>query len=92
MGATQLDAEYANDRELDTIVCGRKGANCVVGVLCTGRVSPLKHVRVELHNPGDCDLLITVKHRNKSVFFAAKSWHIRQLPTKTLLFDPWRKH
>ena len=78
--------------DLDTIACGRKGTICAARILRVRRDSPLKHVREELRNPGDSHFLITVKHRDKSVCCVAKSRRIRQLPTKTLLFGPWRKY
>jgi hypothetical protein len=91
-GLDQPQRQFAGDSDLDTITCGSKVADCAARVLVFRGDSPLKYVRGELRNPGDSGFLITVKHRNKSVFFAAKSWRIRQLATKTLLFASWRKY
>jgi hypothetical protein len=76
--------QFASDSYLDTITCGRKGGNCVARALSVRRNSLLKHVRGKLHNPGDCLNLTTVKHKNKSVYCAAKSLRIRQLPDEAV--------
>ena len=89
LGATHRCARragmpVAGDRNLYTIACGSKGANCAAGDLSFRRDSPLKYVRGELHNPGDSPKLTTVKHRDKSVCCGAKSWHIRRLPDEAV--------